>query len=270
MTQLIRREEASHWYLPDGTPFHTVPMKKDPSQTRPTTLRDARDKGALPSVTNVLGVMAAPQLEAWKREQAVLAALTLPRIAGENDEAFARRVVDDADSISKEAMDLGTRVHAAAEAHLRGEPPPVDFEAVALLQPAIPLLAQFELSTIEQVVVSKGGGYAGRLDMAGIHQSGRHAVVDIKTQNVKRNAKGVPTPAFYDKWPLQLAAYAEGLGWNSRECMLVSLVIDTNPGGCVEMRDWNAEATHDYAKVFANVAEVWRYVKSYDPRGGAA
>lgn len=269
MSQLIQREESSHWYLRDGTPFHTVPLKKDPTKTRATTLRDARDKAALPSVTNILGVMAAPQLEAWKREQAVLAALTLPRIKGETDDQFARRVVDDADSISKTAMDLGTRVHAAAEAHLRGQPAPVDFEAVALLQPAIPLLNQFDISTVEQVVVSKSGGYAGRLDMAGIHESGRHAVVDIKTQNVKKNAAGNPAPSFYDKWPLQLAAYAEALGWDSKECMLVSLVIDTNPTGCAEMIDWNADKAFPlaYGNVFANVASVWRYVKNYDPRG---
>src|SRR3982750_1919915 len=92
--KLIEREPASHWYLPDGTPFYEV-EKKDGSGKRPATLADARKAGALPSVTNVLGVLAKPGLDAWRIEQGIVAALTLPRRADEPLDAFAHRVVGD-------------------------------------------------------------------------------------------------------------------------------------------------------------------------------
>src|SRR5690349_2783167 len=85
---LIERQPASHWYLRDGRPFHEI-AKKDGSGNRPVTLADARKVMALPSVTNVLGVLAKPGLEAWKIEQGIIAALTLPRLSGETLDGFA-------------------------------------------------------------------------------------------------------------------------------------------------------------------------------------
>src|SRR3954471_18181417 len=103
---LIEREPASHWYLRDGTPFHDV-EKKDGTGIRPATLADARKVGALPSVTNVLGVLAKPGLDAWKIEQGIMAALTLPRLAQEPLDLFARRVVVDMGEQVERAADFG-------------------------------------------------------------------------------------------------------------------------------------------------------------------
>lgn len=80
---LVPRESASHWYFPDGSPLHEV-ERADGKGTRPTNLRDARKLGLYPSVTNILSVLAKPGLNAWKQEQAILAALTLPRRSGES------------------------------------------------------------------------------------------------------------------------------------------------------------------------------------------
>src|SRR6476469_5111583 len=101
---LIDRQPASHWYLRDGQPFHEI-AKKDGSGKRAATLADARKVGALPSVTNVLGVLAKPGLDAWKIEQGIVAALTLPRGNDEPLDAFARRVV----------VDMGEQVEKAAD-----------------------------------------------------------------------------------------------------------------------------------------------------------
>ena len=62
---LIKRESASHWYLPDRTPFHEV-ERADGKGLRPVTLRDARKVRAYPSVTNILGVLAKPALDAYR------------------------------------------------------------------------------------------------------------------------------------------------------------------------------------------------------------
>ena len=105
--------ENAHWYRRDGEPMHSVLSAK--GEPRPTTVRDARKLGLLPSVTNVLGVINKPELVEWKMTQAVLAALTLPRLDGEGEDAFAKRVVEDAQSRVKTAVDFGSAFHAGAE-----------------------------------------------------------------------------------------------------------------------------------------------------------
>ena len=71
---LIERQAPSHWYLQDGRPFHEI-ANASGTGNRPVTLRDARKVLAFPSVTNVLGVLAKPGLDAWKIEQGIMAAL---------------------------------------------------------------------------------------------------------------------------------------------------------------------------------------------------
>src|SRR5262245_21448981 len=121
------KPENAHWYRRNGEPLHSVPSARPsgraPLQTgpsglasmRPTTLRDARKLGLLPSVTNVLGVINKPELVEWKMTQAVLAALTLPRKEGEDLGLFAQLVVEDAQSYVKRAAEFGSGFHAGAE-----------------------------------------------------------------------------------------------------------------------------------------------------------
>ena len=78
---------------------------------------DARKVLALPSVTNVLGVLAKPGLDAWKIEQGIMAALTLPRRADEPLDVFAHRVVQDMGEQVEKAADFGSAIHAACEVY---------------------------------------------------------------------------------------------------------------------------------------------------------
>jgi hypothetical protein len=55
---------GSHWYALDGKPVHTLPTK-DGDGVRPTTIRDARKMGLLPSVTNIISQWDKPQLTRW-------------------------------------------------------------------------------------------------------------------------------------------------------------------------------------------------------------
>src|SRR5439155_10604290 len=110
------RQVPSHWYLRDGRAFHEI-AKNDGSGNRPVTLADALKVMAFPSVTNVLGVLAKPGLDAWKIEQGIMAALTLPRLTEEPLDAFARRVVRDMSEQVEKAADFGTAIHAACEAY---------------------------------------------------------------------------------------------------------------------------------------------------------
>ena len=110
--------ESGHWYKLDGTPCYTIKGKN--GNERPTTLRDARTLNLLPSVTGIIRLAAAPGLENWKQNQILLSAMTLPRVEGELDESFMRRVVDDSREQAKRAAQRGEDIHGAIECHYRG------------------------------------------------------------------------------------------------------------------------------------------------------
>ena len=122
-TIIARSAEAVHWYGKDGSPRYTVKAKD--GSDRPTTLRDARKHGYLPSVTTILKIAAKPGLEAWKLNQMMMAALTLPRADGENEESFIKRVqVDSREQARKKTAHVRLPGHAArrVERELHEEP----------------------------------------------------------------------------------------------------------------------------------------------------
>ena len=120
MTTIIARAaESVHWYGQDGSPQYTVKAKD--GSDRPTTLRDARKFNLVPSVTTILKVAAKPGLDVWKNEQLLLAALTLPRVAGETEKEFIARVVFDSKETGKRAAEAGTRIHEEIESHFAGK-----------------------------------------------------------------------------------------------------------------------------------------------------
>ena len=177
--------ENAHWYRRDGEPLHSVLSAK--GEPRPTTVRDARKLGLLPSVTNVLGVINKPELVEWKMTQAVLAALTLPRMDGEDLGVFAKRVVEDAQSQVKGAAEFGSAFHAGAE----------QVAKTLEVDPAGPYAAWLNLHRdwfqancvrvvwTERVLVNTELGYAGTADLLVEHQQHGLTLVDYKTQGVK-------------------------------------------------------------------------------------
>jgi hypothetical protein len=217
--------DAAHWYQRDGVPLHTVPSAK--GEPRPTTLRDARKLGLLPSVTNILGVIAKPELTAWLQEQAVLAALTLPRVAGESEDVFAKRVVADSLTTRDGAADFGTAFHHGAERVARTlEVDPGN--------PLAPWLRHYrdwyqanalKLHWTERVLVNLELGYAGTADLLIEHPIHGLTLVDLKTQGVKAQADGVrAVPATYKSWGYQLAAYRRALG---QPMMCMNLIVNS-------------------------------------------
>ena len=107
-TIIARSAESVHWYKKDGSPQYTVKAKD--GSNRPTTLRDARAMQLVPSVTTILKVAAKPALEAWKMEQMLLAALTLPRLEGESEKDLINRIAFDSKETGKQAAERGSRI----------------------------------------------------------------------------------------------------------------------------------------------------------------
>ena len=273
---LIHRESPSHWYLSDGTAYHDVP-RADGNGMRSATLRDARKVNALPSVTNILGVLAKPALDAWRQEQAILAALTLPRREDEPLDSFAHRVVADMTEQVTKAADLGSAIHAAIEVYLQTGEPPENPDVLRLFDPVKLWIDDHieRVALVETVAVHPEIGYAGRIDVvAKLKHAGSWAVVDFKTQKMKPNTKGVYQATYYDTWPLQLMAYFEALRL-SGECTrkledIASVVINSVEPTPVQVKIWPREEHRAYWQAFQCARELWCFTKNYRPQPTAA
>ena len=253
--------ENAHWYRRDGEPLHSVLSAK--GEPRPTTVRDARKLGLLPSVTNVLGVINKPELVEWKMTQAVLAALTLPRLEGEDLGVFAKRVVEDAQSQVRSAADFGSAFHAAAEQVARTlEVDPAGPYAAWLNHQRAWFQANcVRLVWTERVLVNGELGYAGTADLLIEHQQHGLTLVDYKTQGVKPGNSA----RAYGSWCQQLAAYRRAIG-QPMTCMNV-IVNSTEPAAMVE-HVWSEEELQAGWESFEAALVIWRHEKGYNP--GAA
>jgi len=273
--------DSAHWYQRDGSPLHTVLSAK--GEPRATTLRDARKLGLLPSVTNILGVIAKPGLTSWLQEQAVLAALTLPRLAGESEDAFARRVVEDSLTTRDGAADFGTAFHHGAEQIAKS----LEVDRADLLSPWLNLYRDWfqancvRLLWTEQRVVSTQFGYAGTADLLIEHKVHGLCLVDLKTQKIStphpgplpgRGGEGGgaqriarPTkPKPYSTWCYQLAAYRAALG--VRATCLNLIVNSVTPESPVE-HVWTESEMESGLRAFMAARELWMTENDYNPAG---
>jgi hypothetical protein len=211
-------------------------------------------------VTNVLGVIAKPDLVDWKMEQAVLAALTLPRREGEDLDGFAKRVVQDSQGRGRSAAEFGTAFHAGA----------VLVAKSIEVDPAGPCAAWLDhyrawfqancarLVWTEQVLVNAELGYAGTADLSMEHQAYGWTLVDLKTQRVGRRGMNP-----YPTWVYQLAAYRRAIG-NRVACM--NLIINSEEPGTPVEHLWSQEELDDGWRAFEAAQVIWRAEKGYDPR----
>lgn len=238
--------------------MHSVPSLK--GEPRPTTLRDARKLGLYPSVTNILGVIAKPELTTWLQEQAVMAALTLPRIAGESEDAFAKRVVEDSLTTRDNAAGFGTAFHHGAERVAHS----LEVDAAA---PAAEWLCHYRdwyqanalvLRWTEKVLVCHGLGYAGTADLLIEHPVHGLTLVDLKTMKIKPGAKAAP----YKSWCYQLAAYRFALCEPVRCLNLIVNSVD--PSAPIE-HVWSEEDVERGLDAFLSAHRLWSIEKGYDP-----
>lgn len=105
--------QSGHFYAKDGSPAYEVIGKN--GKQRPTTVRDAKALNLYPSVTTICKLLDKPGLTNWLIDQAILAALTLPRQEGEDEASWLKRVKQDAKEQGRKAAERGTAIHAAIE-----------------------------------------------------------------------------------------------------------------------------------------------------------
>ena len=224
-----RTSESGHWYLPNGNPAYTVIGKN--GKERNTTVKDAREQGLLPSVTTIIGCAAKPALDVWKQQQAILAALTLPRIEGESEEAWLARVVADSKETAKQAAERGTQVHGVIEAFYEG-----------VYMPELPAYVRVVEKTVnehfgQQIWISEKSfatqTYGGKVDL--ISRPHEHPKTDGFVIDFKTTEKDVDKLDYYFDHQMQLAAYRMGLNMPKARCAIVYVNALENRARLIEI-----------------------------------
>jgi hypothetical protein len=216
-------QESGHWYTKDGSPAYTTVGK---TGERPTTLRDARKLGLLPSVTTINGMLSKAGLDTWKQQQVLLAALTLPRQDGEPEQEWLARVMQDSKATGREAAERGTAIHAIIEAYFDQVYMP---EKPAYLDNIDKALRD---AFGEQLWISEKSfghplGFGGKCDLMSVTGS---IVVDFKTKETDLDKVDV-----YFEHEMQLAAYREGLGMPTARSAIVFVNGKTNQVKLIEV-----------------------------------
>lgn len=199
---------SQHWYTKEGTPAYTTIGK---TGERPTTLRDARKLGLLPSVTTINGQLSKAGLDTWKQQQVLLAALTLPRLEGEAEQEWLARVIQDSKATGREAAERGTAIHAIIEGYFDKMYMPEKPAYLDKIDTAL-RTALGEQPWLAERSFGHPLGFGGKCDL--MAKTG--FIVDFKTKDISLEKVDV-----YFEHEMQLAAYREGLGMPTARCAIV-------------------------------------------------
>jgi hypothetical protein len=250
----IHSAESGHWYQLDGTPAYTLKGKN--GKERNTTLADARKLGLVPSVTTILGVAAKPQLEIWKLNQLLRAQLLNPRLEGEDQEVYAKRVVEASQQISREAADLGTAIHADIERLFTGERVREHEQSAIAVQNLLHRLTGLREGWIAEASFACDMGYGGRIDL--YHPQGW--IVDVKSKDFT-GPDGVKA---YEENGMQLVAYREGIPMGP-ETRLINVFVSRTVPGLVTHHEWQTGETTRLWSMFRSLLSYWQLSKQYAP-----
>ena len=256
MATLIENQfasESQHWYTKTGESAYEVVGKN--GKTRPTTLRDARELGLVPSVTSILALEAAPALTAWKVNQALLSAMTLPRINGEDSDSFMKRCLEDSRAQAKKAAERGTYLHGLLEQSVRQGFISPDILALdfSIIHHCITWLhTNFNGYTWSpERSFACEAGYGGKIDLVG-ESADNSVVIDYKFTAKLDEKKTVGYPNHYT----QLAAYAFGLDKSTARC--INLFIDSEKPGVIVPKEWTPQEVNTGWEVFKHLLEIWK------------
>lgn len=244
-----------HWYTQTGNPMHEI--KALSGDLRPTTMRDARKYGLVPSVMTILSIIDKPGLVKWQINQGILSALTLGRIDGESDEEFLDRLYVDSKKQVMNAAAIGDKIHDACEKHLSGRPIDVEYlpHAIAVrdvLDEYFPKITDW----ITEKSFAHPLGFGGRVDL---HSPSTGVVVDFKGKDFcPGDSKKLDWEQHY-----QLGGYQLGLqlplNWG------MNIFISRSHPGHAEGKVWRPAEMEYGREVFLATFNLWKTLKKFDP-----
>lgn len=245
--------ESGHYYrLRDGAPFYEVVGKN--GKPRATNVKDfKRLRGTpdeiVPSVTTIIKCAAAPGLDMWKQQQVLMAALTLPKVDGEDEKAYLARIMSDSKEQARKAADRGTAIHAAIQGHFETGAMHPDFAehikgACAVLSGIAPLKDW----TVERAF-SHPMGFGGKTDLFC-----DTALVDVKSKEFGPDNP----PSGYDEHAMQLAAYCVGLGMDIPQMFFMNLFVSASHPGLCHAHYWDTKDIQRGWQMFCALLDFWK------------
>lgn len=247
--------QGGHWYASDGSPAYEILGKN--GKLRAVTLRDARTMNLFPGVTGILACAAKPQLENWKIDQALMSALTLPRIEWENDSDFMARAKEDSKEQARRAAERGTLLHGQIEQDFDYG---CDPEYAEFVRPVRAWLNE-RFGAVRwnaERSFSHTLGYGGKVDL---HSDEAGVVIDFKTKDFGPDN----LPKGYDEQGMQLAAYAIGLELGA-EATRINLFISTRVPGLIVPVEWHPDTFQRHWDMFQALLMYWQADRKYAPR----
>lgn len=248
--------EKGHWYGRDGSPVYDVPNKSKPGELRPATITDARKLQLVPGVTSILNVLSKPQLVRWKLEQAVLAALTYPRPGNITDIQFVEAILDDSNRQSLDAMDKGTKIHAAIQGAYEGILWTPEYEPYVMATMEAIRKEFGSMKWIAEKPFAHNLGYGGKVDL---HSENGFFLGDFKTTSANGDKL---KKAGYNDHCMQLAAYKDGLVLTNAICF--NVYISTTIPGEVFIKSWKEEDVQISFDKFKLLLQYWQIDKKYN------
>ena len=263
-----------HFYDSYGRPRYEVEYSRKDSKKklrRPARVTDARKAykkdGVVwyPSVTEAMRVLAQPGLEEYRINQAILSALTIPRVPGESDEELVKRIRKDAKAHSEHAREMGERIHNEIARRIQGSAGGDKDVALIAIEAIGYVFKLFQGSmwwVAEQPFVDKVYGYGGRVDL---YNPDKRVIIDFKTTETLK--KGGKFKRLH--WPeqrIQLAAYGRnifvkrGLQTDYRR---INVYVDYS--GNVTHHEWAPDTNEEDFEAFVEILRLWKRKHNYWP-----
>lgn len=246
--------ERGHWYSSSGEPVYEVP-RADGKGLRPATLADARKLGLYPGVTGVINCAAKPGLERWKREQVLMAALTLPRLDDEPESGWIKRVFQDSEEQAKKAAEKGTQIHAAIEHWFYG--PPIDDELMPFVKATIHAIGErygADRKWLPEKSFADPSGYGCKIDLVS-----PEVIIDFKTKEFSDTTKKLA----WDDHAMQLSANRRATGHLQAKC--ANVFVSTLVPGLVHIHEWEEEDLGRALRKFDALLAYWKADRNYYP-----
>lgn len=291
----------SHYYHKNGESCYEVPMSKDPSKMRPSTLRDARKLDLLASVTTFMSDMIAKKnLNDWikKNVAKICADIFLKILNDKSDQSLSAGIlisdmlkIDGSDTIDKdllvrqiivmsdievnEAAKFGNMIHDMVQEYAMTRKIPDNPRLM-------PYFEEFKVwwdANIERVYFAEttvvGDCYAGRLDLVAEFKSGENLIIDWKTRKRRKPTtkaeKEVNLGKFgtYETDIIQLCAYRKAI-MKMDNCPRIdgvaNVFIDSENPTPPHLHRWTDEQIEQHTHCWDYLAKAWCWLKNYHPK----
>lgn len=254
----------SHWYDPKTQQPKYEIERSDGKGLRPTTLRDAKKYRYVPSVTTIIASASKQGLDTWKMKQLLNVVENYKNFIGEKEDWREQLI-----AIMKERLDKvtkrGTVLHDSLESIFTKGLIDVNNENEVFVTPIIEFIEReirfkhiFKWKPETSFAYKKGFG--GKIDL---HSECGNVIIDFKS----KDSEDLSRIELYDDYPMQLAAYREGLNINNvdfTKAKCYNLFFSNSKKGEIKLVEWDEDKLQRALKMFHCLLEYWKLSNNYE------